>query len=69
MLSMGWMLAESGLYPPVVGMWAPNVVCAAIGAILLTRAVSEKPVVLPPLPAWLKRGRWFHPAFRIKGHQ
>jgi len=57
MLSGGWMLAESGLYPPVVGMWAPNIVCGAIGAKLLSRAVHEKPLVLPPLPKWVRRWR------------
>ncbi|MFZ1983972.1 MAG: LPS export ABC transporter permease LptF [Desulfatitalea sp.] len=57
MLSLGWMLAESGLYPPVVGMWAPNAVCGAVGASLLAHAVHEKPVVLPPLSKWVRRWR------------
>ncbi len=58
MLSVGWMLAESGLYPPVVGMWAPNFVCGTIGVVLLARAVSEKPVMLPSMPKWLRNRRW-----------
>jgi lipopolysaccharide export system permease protein len=66
MLSVGWMLAESGLYPPVVGMWAPNGVCTAVGAFLLVRAVHEKPVVVPPLPRWLTKWRRFHPQASMK---
>lgn len=47
MLSFGWMLAESGFYPPALGMWMPNVVSGTIGAYLLVQAVRERPVRLP----------------------
>jgi lipopolysaccharide export system permease protein len=49
MLSFGWMLAESGFYPPAIGMWMPNLVTGCIGIFLLLRAVREQPVMLPSL--------------------
>lgn len=69
LLSVGWMLAESGLYPPVVGMWAPNGVCAAIGVVLLVRAVHESPVALPSLPKWFAKWKWIFPRSSMKDLQ
>jgi lipopolysaccharide export system permease protein len=69
LLSVGWMLAESGIYPPIVGMWAPNGVCAAIGVILLARAVHEKPMVVPPLLLWLKKWHRHHSKAWVKDSQ
>jgi lipopolysaccharide export system permease protein len=37
LLSMGWSFGESGTLPPLVGMWAPNVVMGGIGMFLLVR--------------------------------
>ncbi len=44
MLSVGWSFGESGVYPPVIGMWVPNVVTGGIGAYLLWRAATDNPV-------------------------
>ena len=55
MLSAGWVFGESGLYPPLIGMWVPNVVSAAVGAILLVRCVHEQEINWPSLPKWLRR--------------
>lgn len=55
MLSIGWVLGESGAYPPQIGMWVPNVVSVGIGMVLLVRTVNERPIVLPPLPRWIKK--------------
>ena len=44
MLIVGWSFGESGVYPPVVGMWMPNMVLGGIGLILLFRTASERPV-------------------------
>jgi lipopolysaccharide export system permease protein len=57
MLSVGWVMGESGAYPPAIGMWAPNAVILAFAWILLVRAADEKPSILPELPKWLKRLR------------
>lgn len=55
MLSIGWVLGESGIYPPGVGMWIPNVIILVIALILLMRTAQEKPALLEGLAAWLKR--------------
>ena len=44
LLSAGWVFGETGAYPPIIGMWVPNVVMAAIGIYLLIRIAREKPV-------------------------
>ena len=44
MLSAGWVFGETGAYPPVIGMWVPNLVMGAIGFYLLIRNARERPV-------------------------
>jgi lipopolysaccharide export system permease protein len=44
MLSAGWVFGETGVYPPIIGMWAPNVVMGGIGIYFLLRTVKERPV-------------------------
>jgi lipopolysaccharide export system permease protein len=41
MLSAGWSLGESGTLPPLVGMWAPNIVMGAIGIFLYLRMIRK----------------------------
>ncbi|RJQ76872.1 MAG: LPS export ABC transporter permease LptF [Desulfobacteraceae bacterium] len=55
MLSVGWVLGESGVYPPVMGMWVPNAVILAAGLVMLVRTAQEKPLLLPRMPSWLRR--------------
>lgn len=43
LLSAGWVFGETGSYPPLLGMWVPNLVTAGAGLILLHRANQEKP--------------------------
>ena len=57
MLSIGWVLGESGLYPPAVGMWTPNIVILAIGLMLLVRANNEKPLLQIDMPKFIKELR------------
>ena len=35
MLSAGWVFGETGVYPPVIGMWLPNVIVLSIGGVLI----------------------------------
>jgi len=41
LLSTGWSFGESGTLPPVVGMWAPNIVMGGIGAFLYVRMIGK----------------------------
>ncbi|MCG8552047.1 MAG: LPS export ABC transporter permease LptF [Desulfobacterales bacterium] len=47
MLAFGWSGGEAGRYPPVIGMWLPNVVMGGAGIFLLIRNAKERPVHLP----------------------
>jgi len=55
MLSAGWVFGEAGVYPPVIGMWLPNVVMGGLGLFLLDRTAKERPVNIRYLPALIKR--------------
>ena len=55
MLSVGWVLSESGLFPPVVGMWTPNAIILAIGLVSLRSANKERPLLRLAMPDFLKR--------------
>jgi lipopolysaccharide export system permease protein len=43
LLSVGWSLGDSGALPPVIGMWAPNVILCAIGIYLYIRMLDDQP--------------------------
>lgn len=63
MLSAGWVFGETGAYPPLVGMWVPNLVVGAVGLFLLLRNAQERPVRI----AFLERAagtlkKWWRPA-------
>jgi lipopolysaccharide export system permease protein len=55
-LAAGWSAGETGRFPPVLGMWIPNLVMAGIGVYLLKRNADENPVRMPSLVA--KTGIW-----------
>ncbi len=46
LLSAGWAFGENGAYPPLIGMWLPNLVTLVAGGVLLYRSANEKPVPL-----------------------
>lgn len=46
-LAFGWSAGQTGLLPPVVAMWLPNIVMSAAGAFLLIRNAKETPVRMP----------------------
>ena len=43
-LSAGWVLGEAGICPPIIGMWAPNLVIGASGLYLLILSANERPL-------------------------
>ena len=47
LLAAGWSTGETGSYPPILGMWLPNVVMGGIGLFFLYRNAKERPVTLP----------------------
>ncbi|MDL1962966.1 MAG: LPS export ABC transporter permease LptF [Deltaproteobacteria bacterium] len=44
MLSAGWVFGEAGVYPPIVGMWLPNIVIGGIGFYLFVKTANDRPV-------------------------
>ncbi len=50
LLSVGSAFGEDGSYPPVIGMWMPNVILGGCGIYLLVRSAKEKPIPF----RWLK---------------
>lgn len=45
-LSIGWVLGEAGVYPPIIGMWAPNVIMGGTGIFFLFRTQKEKSLII-----------------------
>jgi len=45
-LSAGWVFGEAGVYPPIVGMWMPNVVVGALAVYLMFMTANERPIKL-----------------------
>ena len=58
LLSMGSSLGESGVYPPVLAAWTPNLVVGGLGLWLFGRASKELPVHGNPFKGlMMRRGR------------
>lgn len=55
MLTIAWSMGESGIYPPAIGMWAPNIFLGGIGIYLIVRTANERPVKLDFLFILIKR--------------
>lgn len=45
LLSVGTAFGENGKYPPVLGMWMPNVILGGFGIYLLVRSARERPIL------------------------
>jgi lipopolysaccharide export system permease protein len=58
LISAGWICGESGIFPPAVGMWGPNVLLGLLGIYLLIGTARERPIgvifFLPRMLMWLK---------------
>jgi len=42
LLSAGIVFGEAGTYPPIIGMWIPNIVMGGMGLYLLVRAANDR---------------------------
>ncbi len=51
LLSAGWVFGEAGVYPPLIGMWVPNIVMGGIGIFLLIQTANERTVMMDMLMA------------------
>ncbi|MDP2646812.1 MAG: LPS export ABC transporter permease LptF [Desulfobacterales bacterium] len=60
LLSAGWVFGEAGIYPPVLGMWVPNIVMGGLGVFLLIRTARERPVAAGAFLGAVK-DRFFRP--------
>ena len=59
LLSAAWSFGTIGVYPPVVGMWAPNILFLIIGILFFRRELKETPYAwlenLGDLPRYLSK--------------
>ena len=46
LLSAGFVFGETGFYPPVIGMWVPNIVISSIGLFLLIKTSNEHDIYI-----------------------
>ena len=47
LLAAGWSAGETGNYPPMLGMWLPNIIMGGAGIFFLIKNAKEEPVQLP----------------------
>jgi lipopolysaccharide export system permease protein len=55
LLSFGLVFGETGVYPPVIGMWVPNYVMGGLGLYLLARTANERSVRIDFLGFFVKK--------------
>jgi len=54
-LSIGSVFGETGAYPPIIGMWAPDIITGGIGLYIFIKVANEEPLVIDPIARFLKR--------------
>ncbi len=54
LLSVGLVFGETGAYPPVIGMWFPNVVMGGLGLYLLIKTANERQLRIDPVMNLIK---------------
>jgi len=55
LLSLGLVFGETGVYPPVIGMWVPNFIMGGLGLYLLIRTANERSVKTNFFVIFIKR--------------
>lgn len=53
LLTAGWTYGKTGALPPMVGMWAPNVIFAGLGGFFLLRCASDRSLGFDQLYTWI----------------
>jgi lipopolysaccharide export system permease protein len=54
LLSAGMVFGETGVYPPVIGMWVPNIVLGGLGLYLLVKTDNESQLRINPISNLIK---------------
>lgn len=44
LMGFGWSSGKSGVIPPVIGMWLPNIIMGVVGLYVFIRVADEKPL-------------------------
>lgn len=47
LLAIGWSGGETGNYPPIIGMWLPNLIIGGVAVYFMVQNAKEKPVEPP----------------------
>ncbi|MBW1694114.1 MAG: LPS export ABC transporter permease LptF [Deltaproteobacteria bacterium] len=55
LLSIGLVFGETGAYPPVIGMWFPNVAMGGLGGYLLIKTANERQLRIDPVINLIKK--------------
>ncbi len=60
LMSLGKVYGETGAYPPLIGMWLPNVVIGGVGVFFLIRTANERTLKVDMIYAWPRNfiSRW-----------
>jgi lipopolysaccharide export system permease protein len=60
LMSLGKVYGETGAYPPLIGMWLPNIIIGGVGVYFLIRTANERTLKVDMIYAWLKNfiSRW-----------
>jgi len=54
LLSAGLVFGETGAYPPIIGMWVPNIVLGGLGLYLLVKTANESQLRINPITNLIK---------------
>jgi lipopolysaccharide export system permease protein len=54
LMSLGKVYGETGAYPPLIGMWLPNVIIGGVGVYFLIRTANERTLKVDVIYAWLR---------------
>jgi lipopolysaccharide export system permease protein len=61
-LTAGWTYGKTGALPPLVGMWAPNVIFGGLAVFFLRRCATDRSLGFDQLYIWAlhlwRRRRW-----------
>lgn len=54
-LSIGSVFGETGIIPPIIGMWAPNIIVGSIGLYIFIKVANEEPLIADSISQYFKR--------------